>query len=462
MPTQIRPERAGNTTLVQQDQTNILPGDVDVETLIVIRYPQKGLTVDTIIKPNNLNTKDIMPRVQIVDLYYSIFTPTIYCELQIYDAVDDLHNQILGEEYIYLQYKSPVYEAADSIRLLFKIYKISDVTTLPNNRARTYTIYAASPEAIDNATINVSRSLRTREGEAGTNISDIVPTILSSDLKTTKKIDIEPTTGIVDKFLNKLYPLEAIDYLRQIATTSSKKTGSYVFFERPDGYVFRTLEDLFSKGQKKGPVASYIYDTIGNSDFEIDRYSRIIVYNEVSFVDNYTKIVSGGFANEVNNLDLITGIYTTVAYDHTKSRGSATYADPTDRAMHNTDQFMDAYKNKTYSKYIVSAATDGINNLAQKLASQQAYALELAQNIVQMSAHGNSKVMIGDVLDISILKPTAMTVDGDKNVEPYQAKMISGKYLIARSRETIRISNRPTHLQSFELIKGQFLIERTV
>lgn len=459
MPTHIRPEQGGNTTLVHADQTAVLPGDVDVDELVIIYYPEKGLTVEKIINTPSVSNKikDIMPRVQTIDLYYSIFTPTIYCELQIFDAVDDLHNEILGEEYIYLQYKSPVYEAADTVRLLFKIYKISDVNTTPNNRGRVYTIYAASPEAIDNATVTVYRALRTGTGEAGTNISDIVPTILSTDLKTTKKIDIEPTTGIVNKYINNVYPLQAIDYLRQIATTSSKKTGSYVFFERPDGYVFRTLEDLFSKGQTKGPVASYIYDTIGNSDFTIDQYSRIIVYNEVSFVDNYAKIVSGGFANEVNNLDLITGQYTTEVYDHEKSRASATYADPTDRGYHNTSAFISSYKNYTYSKFIVSAATDGINDLPKKLAYQQAYALELAQNIVQMSAHGNSKVMIGDVVDISILTPTAMTNEGAKSVEPNQAEMVSGKYLIARSRETIKISNRPSHAQSFELIKGQFL-----
>ena len=465
----ITPQNIRPTTLVQQDRSNALPGDVDVEQLSLIYYPAKGLTADKYINnQSTYNIKDLVPRTQQIDLFYSVFTPTIYCELQCVDAVDDLHivddlhNEILGEEYLYLQYKSPVYNIADSIRLLFKVYKISDVVTSPNNRTRSYTIYAASCEAIDNATVTVYRSLRTRSGDKGTSISDIVPVILSSDLKSSKPIDIEPTTGIVDKYLSNLYPLEAIDYLRQIATTTSKKTGSYVFFEKPSGYVFRTLEDLFEKGQKQGPVASYVYDTIGTTDHQLDRYSRAIVYNEMSFVDNYSKIVSGGFANEVNNLDLVTGKYTTATYDHSTSRSKATYADPTDRGYHNTPAYITSYKNYTYSKYVVSAATDGTNNLPEKLAYQQAYALELAQNIVQMAAHGNSKVSVGDTIALTIQRPRATTVVGNRIEEPSVAKRISGNYLISRARDTIKISSRPSHLQSFELIKGQFLEERPV
>lgn len=466
MVVRLSPETGLYTKLVQQDSSNALAGDVDIEQLSLIYHAPKGLTVEKYINnPSKYYTKDIVPRVQQIDLYYSIFTPTIYCELQCADAIDDLHNEIEGEEYLYLEYKSPIYTVGDSIRLLFRVYKISDVLAAPNNRLRTYKVFATSPEAIDNATYTVYRSLRTRAGEQGTSISDIVPVILSSDLKTTKTIDIEQTTGIVNKYLANLYPLQAVDYLRQVATTTTRKTGSYVFFEKPTGYVFRTLEDLFDRGQKQGPVASFIYDTIRQTDHGVDDYVRPLAYNEMSFIDNYSKIVAGGFGNEVNNLDLITGKYTTTKYDHGRSRTSATYADPTDRARHNTDQFIQSYTSDTYSKYIVSAATDGItdgiNNLAEKLAHQQAYALELAQNITQIAVHGNSKITIGDVINLSVTSPTSATGIGDRVEEVSIVKKTSGNYLISRCRDIIKISARPSHLQSLELIKGQFLIERS-
>lgn len=459
----LTPERAGTTTLVQQYQTQAVAGDVDIEQLSLIYYRSKGLTVEKVITNQNLyKVKDFLPRVKQVSLFYSIFTPTIHCELACEDAVDDLHDQILGEEYLYLQYKSPIYNHSESIRLLLKVYKISDVSATPNNNLRTYTVYATSPEAIDNVTVTLYRSLRTTAGERGTTISDIVPVILSTELKTQKPIDIQPTTGITDKYLANLYPLEAIDYLRQVATTASEKTGSFLFFERPTGYVFRTLEDLFNKGQKQGPSASYIYDTIINTDHNIDQYNRVITYNEASFIDNFSKIALGGFANEVNNLDLITGKYTTVTYDHNKSRTSAIYADSTSRGYHNNPSFVEAYKNYTYSKYIVSAATDGINNLADKLAYQQAYALELAQNIVQVAVRGNSKIMVGDVISLEKIKPIGTTILGNRIDEPRFDKQTAGNYLISRLRDTIMVSSRPSHLQSFELIKGQFLQERPV
>lgn len=469
MPTTLKPEQINQTALVQQDKSNIVAGDVDIEQLSLVYYKDRHLTINRLLNSGgSIRLKDIIPRVQQIDLFYSIFTPVIYCELQCVDSVDDLHgsgdqdSSIDGEQYLYIQYKSPFLTTDQTTRLLLRVYAISDVSVSPTNRSRSYTIYATSPEAIDNAAVTVYRSLRSKSGDPGTSISDIVPRILSQDLKTTKPVDIEPTTGIVDQYLYNLYPLEAIDYLRHIATTANRSSGMYVFFEKADRYVFRTLEDLFEKGQSAGPVASYVFDTLGNTAMETDLYSRVLVYKQPTFVDNYAKIVSGGISNHVNSFDLITGKYSSITYEHSKSRTQNKYAEPADRGRNNSDQFLQQFSQGTYSKYIVEAATDRRSDLARKLANQQGYGLELAQNIVQISVYGNSAVTIGDVIDLSLIVPTSATREGDRLEQPTVTRRDSGNYLISKARETINVSSRPQLLQSFELIKGQFLTGRQI
>lgn len=460
MPTQIDTRKlTKQTAAIVGPAEGAIAGGVNIEQIALIRYPKRGLTFEKFINSSDLDVVDLIPRAKQIDIYYSVFDAAIHCEIQMLDSVDELQNPetlILGEEYVAIQYRTPTSD--ESVRLLFRIYSIGDLVTLDNNKSRTYTLYAASPEAMDNAALSVFRRLKTNAGEDGSRISDIVSTIVKTDLKSEKPVRIEPSSGLVNKYLLNMYPLEAIDYLRQIAVSSTRPSSAFVFYESPTEYVFATLEQLFADGLDNENVPSYLFDTIRHTDHDLPINNRALAYNQVVYVDNYTKLVSGGLSNVVLNLDLITGNFTNTKYNHLEKQGSFQFSEKAEQGYRNTEEFVREYVDDIpLSKMIVSSATDTTTNLALKLANQQAYALELAQNVMQLYVYGNSDVRIGDVIRLDVVAPDGTPPTEDEEQPIRRSELVSARHLITKLRDTIKISDNPQHMQSFELVKGHFL-----
>lgn len=462
MPIQLDTNRISKQTgTIAGPADGAIAGGVNIEQIALIQYSRRGLTLEAFDTKSNFKTVDLLHRAKQVDIFYSIFSNVIHCEIQIVDSINQLQNSddpIIGEEYVVLQYRTPT--SNDSIRLLFRAYSVTDITNNDANKSRAYTLMCVSPEAIENAARTVYRKLTTDTGDDGSRITDVIQNILSTDLGTDKPITIEPSSGIVNKYLLNMYPLEAVDYLRQCAVSTNRESSSFVFFERPDGYVFTTLEEIFAQSSQYKNVPSYIFDTIKHSDHSLPINNRALAFNEAQYVDNYTKIVNGGISNAVESIDLITGKFDTTLYSHLQSQDTFKYAESADRGYRNTKEFVqDFVEDIPSSKTIVVAATDNSTNLAKKLARQQAYALELTQSIVQMSVYGNTEVMCGDVINVDVISPNGTPPDVNEEQQVERAVAISSRYMIAKLRDTIKISDNPQHIQSFEMIKGHFLQE---
>ena len=115
--------------------------------------------------------------------------------------------------------------------------------------------------AVDFTTHEVSRNQRTKlnrtyQGE----YSKIVETILKNDLKSKKKLNIEPTDGVKKVTFPNIRPFDAINLMKRESVSVKDGEPTYMFYEDLQGYHFRSLADMY----KAGPVMEYKHSVVGS------------------------------------------------------------------------------------------------------------------------------------------------------------------------------------------------------
>ena len=387
---------------------------------------------------------DILPVVQDIVIFESIFTQSITGIITILDTTDLVNNgPIIGEEKLQIKLLTPqVNEKPDTIidytKTPLDIYKIGGLRG-DGEKASVLSLHFASQEVYKNAISKISRSYKG-------SCSDIVDKIFRDKeyLDSDKEITIEETNGLRKIIFPSMKPFKAIDMLcRQSNSKNFKDSPSYLFYETTKGYNFRSVDGLCSQEPKmtcEENVPDRVEGGVKNVDVNLRTINEFAVIGPRNTTDN---IYEGMLSSNIKIHDI---------YNKKINYFTYNYFDEFDKDIHLEDkpyisESKDKLSNKGLADYsnamnFVTITSNGKSfdepdnypyapDDLEKIVMRRNSRLRQFQNSItlNMMIPGNTFIKAGDVLDIKIGASSTVT---DRTDDPNY----TGKYLITNIRHT--------------------------
>lgn len=380
---------------------------------------------------------DIRRQARHIDIYESILQPMIYGEIIVADSIGLLRGfPILGEETLHIKFRTPTLTVID---LKLSVYSISNIEPSDNNKLNMYTLKLCSPELLTNATQLMNKRYKNQ-------ISTTIRNIVSTELKSKKTIQVEATRGIDDHLISHLTPMETIDKFRHRAVSPTNASSSYLFFENPQGYHFKTLEGLIRAGKTK--VADKVFFHDDNLDIKVSqiRFRDILDYKEIVDQDSIEKLHSGSFLNVVNKFDILTGNLKKVIYKNELFEN--VFVNTADTPKNNTAAFKNEHGKTPARQFLVPFSSEHDEDyIGEKVGILHAFVEKVVQNIMIMLIYGDSSITIGDVITCSFSLVNGLTGTAG-------SKQVTNNYLVSMVRHQITLFDRPVYLQSLQLLNS--------
>lgn len=224
------------------------------------------IVVKSVILKNYKGTSlDIENLVSNIDIFESIYNSTITGYIDIVDSNDLIQFfPLIGDETI--EFEFLLSENSDEFISFgeFRIYKISN-REIRNDKVQVYRLWFTSFETITNIENRVSKSYN--EKEVYKIISD-----LFKNLKSSKQLETEKTSGIISFISPTLHPLEAINYLASSKSVLDNNA-DFVFFESLDQeskstkFYFKSLNKLLQQDNEPITTLKYIQKNYNTNEF---------------------------------------------------------------------------------------------------------------------------------------------------------------------------------------------------
>jgi hypothetical protein len=322
---------------------------------------------------------------------------------------------------------------------------VLDYEVHENLKNVTYTLQLVSPDMMRNSKTFISKSY---EGAA----DELIKSILNEDLKTAKDVNLEKTSGILDKKLRKFTPFQAIDFIRKKTYSLQYPFSRLFFFECKNGYKLASLARLMDEGAKrieKGTDKEFFFDTTRKVNVESITVRNILAYNRPNSGDRCSMLGIGGLTNVVNWVDILEGEYKTYTYtDNIGADKDKTANGPNAAALNSTYATKTDGNNTATSRGIAVSSAVPLTQHPQSLSAGIGEAIKVDQNKVLIFIYGDTDIDVGDMIKCHL--PSATSIDDYKPT----SELYAGNYLIAKIRHIILNSDRPQHAMSLELIRG--------
>jgi hypothetical protein len=427
-------------------ETTIVPGDVDIIGINIVDENKQ--------KPYN-----IRDQVKTIDIYEDIRHATVFCILGIQDGVDLNKNYVFtGDEYVLIDIKTPGNSKPSSYFLRVRSAP-KNIITDPNNKFKTYNIELRNPDVKKSSGRNMNTTVQTLG-------SDAVKDILTNELSTTMKINLEETKGLYPLVLQQIRPFKAIDQIRrsQLAVSKQYASDSYLFFQNKFGYNFVTLEKLLHDASTslRDPFNDriFFFDN-GSSNMNMQNMTmrNILALEYVQTSDADDMIGQGGIYTKLNTTDLITG--TRKTFEYKIQNNSDKYylgAESGKGGSLFNQKFLQNHSQKTSNILHAPVSSGqftelGVNydptTYAEKMINTIGFVNQATQTSVLMEVYGDTDITAGVGVKCYLPEVSGMTTDDGKS-----NKLFSGNYLVTAVRHMIVNSSRPQHIMSMALIRG--------
>ena len=317
-----------------------------------------------------------------------------------------------------------------------------------------YRVHFISREAIRNSITRISKAF---SGPVENAVNEIISD--EKYLDTVKPIYLEQTATNSKYVIPNLKPFQTIKFLGQNAVSNKYSNAGYLFFERTDGFHFRSLGSLLALGGARARPTVWNYMTQltnvqdGNKPEVKDiqrRLQTILKYEIGKPVDTLNNMLDGMYANKLVVHDAFNKTIKTHNFNykdnyekefHTETIGDSADSDKmiTPIAqLNDTGKSLFEYED---SKKMVVTETSKVHNdyeftpsnlTLPKIVSQLAQFKNMGLSIL---AHGYTLLNAGDIINFT--EPVRQP--GDKKPHnPYT----SGRYLIMAIKHTISIETQ--------------------
>lgn len=381
---------------------------------------------------------NLMPQFVGLDLYLSIFSPTIKAEMFLLDPIGLIVNfPIVGEEFVTVKLSKPINSGIRE--LYFRLTRVKDIVPNRDGRSSTYTLELHSFEYVQ----NMKNRIYTAFNEP---ISNMVEKIVRNDLKSLKTFEAETTKGNQYVVIPNMYPLEAIKFLTKRAVANDTGHRNYVFYESLDGFEFKTLQQLVSltgAGDDERPTYYYL-SQIADHNRHLEPYS-IMQLNINKRYDTSEKLSTGFYENEYFEIDPLNK-----QWNITRTKVS----DKPDKTIApgqlNTSDFIkemqakeEKDENTARTRYTVWSQDPTVSEpfFRDKFGEGAQLMTAFSQVSLTILVQGNADLDIGDVITIRIPEFHGFNLsDADKYIQ--------GNYLIADLKHQVMLDGKFTTLMN--------------
>lgn len=383
---------------------------------------------------------DLTPITTFIDVFESVKSPVIKGVLQIKDSLGMIDSVDMVGSTVKMKFTT---ETDLESEFIFKIYSVDNITTSESGKVKYYSLMVASEEMLNSAAINISQNFVDMSHEK------IIAILIEKYLKSKKRLKYEATLGIDTVPLTKLKPFQAIDKVRRRSVSKKNKSSSYCFYESREGYNFVTIEYLMSEGKKDVGDRFFYYDAVGKNSSEFSDWRNVLAMEQVKVQNAMEMIARGGIKNNVWAFNLQTGEYKKAEFDKMKNDGEFNI-DP--ESFNLSKDLINKFSESEAMNMLIPINDERELNRVEKQSYLRGYVMRLLSNIINISIHGDSTMIVGKAIHIDF--PVADGMSRQKKNE-----LLSGYYLITKLRHIISIQGKPNYMQSCELLRTGFLKE---
>lgn len=366
---------------------------------------------------------EIKDLVQSIDVYESLSSPYIKCELLIADAANMIELiPIIGQEKVNVIIKDLI-----TNNTLNRNYYVSSIQNYVkgNNQASVYTLKLVTEEYMMNSLSLVSQALT---GQISSSIDLILKNYLNTKTKVTEK-----TSGDYRLIVPNWNPYKAIDWLVRRSTTANGYP--FCFYETfKDGLYFESYDTLF----KKPVFNKYTYRSNSTAKDDANQTGAMLktaLRYDISEVSNTGKnILRGAFGQSMHIVDHANKKYNLVKYDYQKDfkkknhLGIQSYVSDKFKVNGKTlDQYDIIHSIAFKNPLAFNGDLNNYNNTIEfsKLESDPLiYQLGLIK--INMTVKGRSDLTVGKVIQFEVEKNKPVTNANPKVANEY----LSGKYVV--------------------------------
>jgi hypothetical protein len=377
--------------------------------------------VITNVTGNEFEIKDLVTG---IDMYESLSSPYIKCELTIADAANMIETiPIIGQEKIKVIIKD--LNIGNAIKRDFYVSSIQNYVK-GNNQSSVYILKLVTEEFMMNSLSLVSQAFT---GQINQSIDKILNNYLNSKTKVS-----ESTNGDYRLIVPNWNPYKAIDWLTRRAITT---TGyPFCFYETlKDGIYFESYESMFNKNV----FEKYVHRSNSLNKDDADQTGAIMKtalrYDITEMSNTGKNILRGAFGQSMHIIDHANKSYNLIKYDYQKDFKRK-------KRLDKNAFLSESFKvnNKSISEYDVLHSVALKNSLAYESTNLNNYnnqieftklesdplIYQLGLIKINMTVRGRTDLSVGKVIEFEVEKNKPISSSNTKNSNEY----LSGKYLI--------------------------------
>ena len=425
------------------NQDNIInyAGDFRVKVVNILSY-RKAEGSEKAFRVN------LIPQTMTVNLVEDVTMPVITGSIDVADGQDfRTLLPLTGNEKLELHIFTPGQREIEYIEGktdTLAVYKIDKIRLSGGTgRQQVYRVHFISREAIRNSITRISKAF------SGP-VENAVHEIISDEkyLDTVKPIYLEPTATNSKYVIPNLKPFQTIKFLGQNAVSNKYSNAGYLFFERTDGFHFRSFESLMAlNGATARPVKeayaiqpASVRNEKGDANVIQDLQSPDS-YSFENVANTLEELNKGLYANRLVTHDIYNKKITTFDYDyheqfgqffHTEhdqgNRTETKYLRPLAK-LDDTDKVLSDYPmaklmnvvdtKKVHNDYEFTPPEDILPNKV----SQRA---QMANFHLVMTVPGQTRMNCGEMISFALPNQRPVQHDQPQTLNPYY----SGRYLI--------------------------------
>ena len=362
---------------------------------------------------------------------------------------------IVGQEKVQIKFKdNNDNKIGDKPEL---ILYVNSVKVIDNDTTRSLVqLDLVSREFILNEKTRITKRY---DGKLSETVKKLLEDKNSIGLETEKDLFIEDTSNNFNFIGNNKKPFYVINWLarKSVSSTSQRlgKSAGYFFYERSDGYYFKSVDSLFSQEKKK----SFIYTETTGVPKGYD--ANVLSFKKGNLIDAQKKLQIGSYSTRTILFDPFTTYYEVITPNAERNEEDLKLAGSNLPTLN--PEFNQPGANKEFSRttyYLLDKGTlasgDNQQQLEKKNEENFKYSQILNQSIMRLNQFfssqatitiaGDFSLHIGDAIYLDLPK---LGVDRGKELD----KQDSGLYIIAELTHLVDTNGTFTRLN---LVRDSF------
>lgn len=418
------------------------PGQCHIEILSLSDH-QKNKVIDV--------GNGILEFIHSIDIYESVFSFHIIADVHFIDGASIRERfNLTGNETLKIKFNG--YGNDQSLEYTLYSAELMGIVPESNLRSKIFTVRFVSNELIQNSSTVVAKSYTNSAGE-------MIQSILTDFLKSSKRLQRDPSKDQPVTVIPYLKPLEAIDFIRRRAVSTSFKS-PFLFFENKNGFYFKTLESIIKERNiMNGSVEELVFfqneaissNIKGTSTSVTDKSSHLLFsnytvnnpFNILHLLDNF------GVNGIVQQFDFVTKKFQERSFINDNSFETLSGKKNPIASSGIISEF-GQNKNKptmvAYSKY-KDTNNSTVNFMYDVLLERSCFTNIITQQKTYVDIPGNTKILAGSVVGLNVPLYDSLQVRNLNEVD-------SGSYLVSSVKHSISVAEDTKYTTHMELIRN--------